>query len=229
MTIIINVDGKTSNADWPKRTDDSLATLLAGGRARAGEQDKAFNEEDHPRDERGRFGEGAGDGSATTAAAEYQKLGTKAPAFKSWFGDWEHDPANSSKVLDDRGRPQEQYHTHSAVMEDGRPVVVYHGTDAQFTSFDPAKADKGALYGAGFYFTEMKELADTYQDKNKLSSVFLPSPPLSVARQETEKPLGHNIRYSSRSLLHNPQQSRRGRVESSRFRDWVFADRRRAL
>ena len=33
-------------------------------------------------------------------------------AFKSWFGDWENDPANASKVVD----------------RNGEPMVVYHGT-----------------------------------------------------------------------------------------------------
>lgn len=33
--------------------------------------------------------------------------------FKEWFGDWENDPSNASYVVDD----------------DGKPLVVYHGTD----------------------------------------------------------------------------------------------------
>ena len=28
-------------------------------------------------------------------------------AFKKWFGDWENDPANSSKVVDDNGEPRD--------------------------------------------------------------------------------------------------------------------------
>ncbi len=79
-----------------------------------------------------------------------------------------------------RPTPQKQQQTHSAVMENGQPVMVYHGTDAQFEAFDPRKADKQALYGPGFYFTEMKELADTYQDKNKLATVFLDRPRVSA-------------------------------------------------
>ena len=35
--------------------------------------------------------------------------------FKAWFGDWENDPDNSSKVVD----------------ENGRPLIVYHGTATQ--------------------------------------------------------------------------------------------------
>lgn len=43
--------------------------------------------------------------------------------FKKWFGDWEHDPQNSSKVVDDNGRP----------------LVVYHGSTSKgITSFKPS-------------------------------------------------------------------------------------------
>ena len=32
--------------------------------------------------------------------------------FEKWFGDWENDPQNASKVVD----------------KNGRPLIVYHGT-----------------------------------------------------------------------------------------------------
>jgi hypothetical protein len=41
---------------------------------------------------------------------------TKTDNFKKWFGDWEKDPANASKVVD----------------ADGKPLVVYHGTNSPF-------------------------------------------------------------------------------------------------
>ncbi len=59
-------------------------------------------------------------------------------AFKRWFGDWESDPENASKV----------------VNEDGTPKVVYHGTNAEFNVFDRSKGkpnDAGWL-GRGYYF-----------------------------------------------------------------------------
>jgi hypothetical protein len=39
--------------------------------------------------------------------------------FKKWFGDWENDAENSSKVID----------------ENGEPLVCYHGTNNEFTVF----------------------------------------------------------------------------------------------
>jgi hypothetical protein len=59
---------------------------------------------------------------------------TDTPAFKAWFGD--------SKVVDAQGKP----------------LVVYHGTDVKFNVFDLAKAKKG-LMGKGFYFTDSEESA----------------------------------------------------------------------
>ena len=55
---------------------------------------------------------------------EKQWLQVRTPSFKKWFGDWEKDPANASKVVD----------------ENGEPLVVYHGTDADFTVFDASKS-----------------------------------------------------------------------------------------
>ncbi|MBN6067395.1 hypothetical protein HYE54_00995 [Aggregatibacter actinomycetemcomitans] len=45
----------------------------------------------------------------------------RSPEFKAWFGDWENDPKNASKVVNERT---------------GEPLVVYHGTDADFNIFD---------------------------------------------------------------------------------------------
>jgi ribosomal protein S18 acetylase RimI-like enzyme len=43
---------------------------------------------------------------------ERQWLQVRTPSFLRWFGDWENDPKNASKVVD----------------ENGEPMVVYHGT-----------------------------------------------------------------------------------------------------
>ena len=54
---------------------------------------------------------------------------TNTPAFKKWFGD--------SKI----------------VNPDGKPLVVYHGTGADFEIFDSARSPvSGAYHGKGFYF-----------------------------------------------------------------------------
>lgn len=52
----------------------------------------------------------------------YQSSGdlTTTTNFKNWFGDWQNDPANASKVVD----------------ASGKPLVVYHGTNADFNVFN---------------------------------------------------------------------------------------------
>lgn len=49
--------------------------------------------------------------------AQYAQVRTK--AFKDWFGDWENNPKNASKAVD----------------ENGEPLVVYHGTPENFNTF----------------------------------------------------------------------------------------------
>jgi GNAT superfamily N-acetyltransferase len=86
----------------------------------------------------------------------------RTPEFKAWFGDWENDPENSSKVVD----------------ENGEPLVVYHGTTSDlFYVFDLTyfgKTDKG-FFGEGFYFTQSKGTAETYasiSEWDKINSSF---------------------------------------------------------
>ena len=68
---------------------------------------------------------------------QYAQVRTK--AFKDWFGDWENNPKEASKVVD----------------ENGEPLVVYHRTPNKFTKFDKdfigTTTDSGQ-YGKGFYF-----------------------------------------------------------------------------
>ena len=52
---------------------------------------------------------------------------TESKEFKRWFGDWQNDPANASKV----------------VNEDGTPKVLYHQTSADFTIFEPRHEGAG--------------------------------------------------------------------------------------
>tara|TARA_R110000764_G_scaffold77156_1_gene154595 strand:- start:64 stop:8589 length:8526 start_codon:yes stop_codon:yes gene_type:complete len=79
----------------------------------------------------------------------------RTPAFKKWFGDWETDPANASKVVD----------------ENGEPLVVYHGTNYDFDIFESGKGigsgDSFGYLGKGHYFTNDYDVAESYSDYNK--------------------------------------------------------------
>ncbi len=79
-----------------------------------------------------------------------QWVQVRTPAFLEWFGDWMHDPENASKVVN---------------PETGEPLVVYHGTGADFSEFDPLKiatvTDDG-WFGKGFYFSPDPKVANQY-------------------------------------------------------------------
>lgn len=67
--------------------------------------------------------------------SQRQWLLVRTPNFKAWFGDWENNPDNASKVLDDNGEP----------------MIVYHGTNVHdIHTFN--RSIKGWL-GPGIYFT----------------------------------------------------------------------------
>jgi DNA polymerase III sliding clamp (beta) subunit (PCNA family) len=86
----------------------------------------------------------APNGNKSNLTAEQYKL-VRTPEFKEWFGDWENDPENASKVVD----------------ENGEPMVVYHGTKDEFYEFDVDKQRIGWL-GKGFYFTEDKRFSKDF-------------------------------------------------------------------
>lgn len=67
-----------------------------------------------------------------TNLTERQWAQVRTTAFKNWFGDWENDPDNASKVVD----------------ENGEPMVVYHGTDSDFNSFDIQRLGENTDFNA---------------------------------------------------------------------------------
>ena len=97
---------------------------------------------------------------------ERQWAQVRTKAFKDWFGDWENDPENASKVVD----------------ENGEPKVVYHGTRSEFNAFAPNKVGGNLDYGTagfGFYFTESLQNAENISrnaeglNEPKVLEVFL--------------------------------------------------------
>ena len=74
--------------------------------------------------------------------------------FYNWFGD--------SKVVD----------------EQGRPLIVYHGTNKEFDSFDKSKQKGSSYYGKGFYFTNWSDVS--FYGSNKISAYINVKNPLIV-------------------------------------------------
>lgn len=93
---------------------------------------------------------------------EGQWLTVRTESFKSWFGDWETDSQNASKVVD----------------ENGEPRVVYHATSEDFSVPRPASRNE---YGPGFYtggdikkFTSFTSGSDgSFPDDKTLMPLFL--------------------------------------------------------
>ncbi len=81
---------------------------------------------------------------------------TRTTVFKNWFGDWEKDPKNASKVVD----------------ENGEPLVVYHGSPyggiKTFDRKESAKVSSG-LKEFGTYFTTNRNVANIYASEGKIS------------------------------------------------------------
>ena len=106
----------------------------------------------------------APNGKPSNLTPEQYKL-VRTPEFKAWFGDWENDPANSSKVID----------------FNGEPLVVYHGTKKEFNIFDKEKINSNYTQSIGFHFNYDEESVKiSYASPNSISkeigfvkSVFL--------------------------------------------------------
>ena len=86
---------------------------------------------------------------------ERKWLQVRTKTFKEWFGDWENDPQNASKVID----------------ENGEPKVVYHGTNNIFYIFDKNKlgSNTGALSAKlGFFTCDDIDNSDRYRYNPKI-------------------------------------------------------------
>lgn len=92
-----------------------------------------------------------------TKLTEKQWAQVRTQEFKDWFGDWQNNPEEASKVVD----------------ENGEPLVVYHGTSKPlFYSFDPLKSNP--VLSGGMYFSNSKDLSQKFSgSKGNLYSVFL--------------------------------------------------------
>ena len=87
------------------------------------------------------FGQGNVFGKGTMFSRKVADKQTNTPEFRAWFKD--------SKVVD----------------AEGNPLVVYHGTSADFDSFDTTflySGEGASATGSGFYFTDSADSANRY-------------------------------------------------------------------
>lgn len=96
---------------------------------------------------------------------ERQWLQVRLRSFKRWFGDWENDPENASKVLD----------------ENGEPMVVYHGTGAKFNSFE--RNSQGLHFGT--IAAAQQRLAEISLERDKAIKSRIISAFLNIKNPDT--------------------------------------------
>ena len=77
-----------------------------------------------------------------TSLSEEQWLMTRTQNFRKWFGNWENDPENASKVVD----------------ENGEPMVVYHGTAGTINKFEDQQRSPG------LWFVDREDVAKGYAE-----------------------------------------------------------------
>ena len=136
--------GKVQVLIMPQKTVDGNFYVgshnVGGARPGAGSSDSSAKTIEEAKAIADRFG---GAGAAPKTAASHP---TDTPEFKRWFG--------ASKVVD----------------ADGKPLVVYHGTDADITEFDPGKlglTTSAKSAEAGFFFASSPKMANAYPQYDK--------------------------------------------------------------
>lgn len=113
------------------------------------------------------FAEGgllAPNGKKSNLTPEQYKL-VRTPQFKSWFGDWQNDPSNASKVVDSNGEPLVCYHgTYVKEQFDDKADLGFH-----FGTYEQAKErSQTKMYLQGYksiinsYFLNIRELVNVH-------------------------------------------------------------------
>ena len=113
----------------------------------------------------------APNGKPSNLTPEQYKL-VRTPEFKAWFGDWENDPANASKVVD----------------ENGEPLVCYHGnSNINFNVFVNGELSIRGKNAKGWYFTRYKNIAKNFSGTNGfVKEVFLKIMNFKIAKSYIE-------------------------------------------
>jgi hypothetical protein len=128
---------------------------------------------------------------------ENQWIDVRTERFKKWFGDWENDPKNASKIID----------------ENGEPLVVYHASKAKFDEFRKDKISESEKWGGnkgiinklrfllqkpssfGFFFT--KDLSYINSNNSNTYSVFLNINNPLIAESNEESKFWSSVKNNS--------------------------------
>jgi hypothetical protein len=158
----------------------------------------------------------APNGNESNLTPEQYKL-VRTPEFKAWFGDWENDPENASKVVDNNGEP----------------LVAYHGSNnPNINIFDADKSGSVQYsdWGKGIYFTPYKSTANYYSNEalkkidneyNRLYEVFEKSQKSEdlKAFQKRGREMSDNENTITYSVFLNIKNPRTEYVDSMSYTD----------
>lgn len=139
-------NGKYANQEYNVPT---LAQMRARGEAYTTEMQSILK--NAPRDNEGRL---LAPNGKVSNLNERQYAQVRTRAFKEWFGDWENDPKNASKVVD----------------ENGEPLVVYHSGNPNITAFNQDETisiEKGEEWVTGKGLTEYENEGYTFTDEDR--------------------------------------------------------------
>ena len=113
---------------------------------------------------------GANENEVEDAQREWEEKGTESKYFKNWFGD--------SKVID----------------EGGKPLVVYHGTNVEFDTFEIDYPAYAAGNFKGAYFVDNVREAKDYGNNVKAVYVKIENPLIGNPYEEYAKAKGFDYR-----------------------------------
>lgn len=130
-TLLLDTEDIDRNEQWVYRTAVEMAAEEVE-KTEAERQEEAVREQYENTDKWLKAPNGK-DSNLT----EKQWLQIRTDNFKRWFGDWENDPTNASKVVD----------------ENGEPKVVYHGSGKWFTEFNNGEQIQHSQAPANTIFT----------------------------------------------------------------------------
>ena len=94
-----------------------------------------------------------------TNLAERQWVQVRTPAFRAWFGDWEGDPANASKVVDENGEPLVVYHGTNATEDAETWNARTRTYDVEHRKFTVFRRDAAGGRNAGHFFSDSADIA----------------------------------------------------------------------
>lgn len=112
-------------------------------------------------------------------------------AFKEWFGDWQNDPGDASKILDNNGEP----------------ALMYHGSKSDFSVFDIEKSGYSNKMGEiGFWFSPMESFAqnfanDIWWGDNEQAIIYNTFLSLKNPKIYENKDVGEDIEHLNNELI----------------------------